>query len=578
MPFCKATARWTPVRVIAARAGTSRRSRYSLATALVILAACSAPAPPQKAPKQQSFSIFVTTELRGTTEPCGCNSDPLGDLARTAQLVAQARDSGRPVMVVDGGSLLYTETAISEQLKAQEALKSDLIETVFTDELKVAAIGLGPYDLGFGADKVRPPRHAANLPKASPIATEPPEIVELAGIKIGVFGVVSPSALAGFDIEAGDPQAAAARAVGDLRGRGARLVIGLLHMTQREATQLVKSTAGIDIAVVGQNAANDPKQISQAATRVGDSFLVAPANRGQVVTRLDVTMRGPGALSDAIGEARAAIEVAELEERIADLTGKLARWKDDPSADPSFVASKQNELIGLKERKQSLSTSPKQVPKSGNYFTMTQVRISKALPCHPKVQKAKQAFDKAAGAANVAAAADTKPPAPAEGKASYVGIGECEMCHSEAVEFFAKTGHAGAWETLEVVNKQFNYDCISCHVTGWDQPGGSTLSVNEHLRDVQCEVCHGPGSIHAEEGGGDEPRTVVLSPPESLCVTCHNQEHSDTFQFQAYLRNVTGPGHGEEFRQKLGDGPTGRELRSAALKKAGKSIGAGCYK
>ena len=71
---------------------------------------------------------------------------------------------------------------------------------------------------------------------------------------------------------------------------------------------------------------------------------------------------------------------------------------------------------------------------------------------------------------------------------------------------------------------------------------------------------------------------MTLSPPESLCKTCHNKEHSDTFEYQAYLRDVTGPGHGEEFRKELGDGPTGLELRSAALEKAGKNLGAGCVK
>jgi hypothetical protein len=41
---------------------------------------------------------------------------------------------------------------------------------------------------------------------------------------------------------------------------------------------------------------------------------------------------------------------------------------------------------------------------------------------------------------------------------------------------------------------------------------------------------------------------------------------------------VTGPGHGEKFRKTLGDGPTGRQLRQAALDKAGAAIGEGCPK
>ena len=46
--------------------------------------------------------------------------------------------------------------------------------------------------------------------------------------------------------------------------------------------------------------------------------------------------------------------------------------------------------------------------------------------------------------------------------------------------------------------------------------------------------------------------------------------------YEAYLRDIVGPGHGEDLRKKLGDGPTGHELRKAALDKAGRTLGAGC--
>jgi len=70
---------------------------------------------------------------------------------------------------------------------------------------------------------------------------------------------------------------------------------------------------------------------------------------------------------------------------------------------------------------------------------------------------------------------------------------------------------------------------------------------------------------------------VRLAPPDDLCASqCHTREHSDTFQREAYLRDVIGPGHGEAARKKLGDGPTGAQLRKAGLDKAGTALGAGC--
>src|SRR5689334_17275862 len=57
-------------------------------------------------PGPQTISLFALAEVRGQIEPCGCTTDPLGDLARTARLVAEARARG-PALVVDAGSLLY---------------------------------------------------------------------------------------------------------------------------------------------------------------------------------------------------------------------------------------------------------------------------------------------------------------------------------------------------------------------------------------------------------------------------------------------------------------------------------------
>lgn len=558
------------------------RARIPIEYCLVVLAlaaaACSASSPGSKPAPEHGFTMFITTELRGSIEPCGCNSDPLGDIARTVEVVAAAKRQGRAVLVVDGGSLLYTEAPVPGHLKTQESLKAALIKDIYMSTLNAAAVGLGPYDLGEGPANMGPARQAANLAASSGVPLEAPKVIEIGGTRVGIFGVVSPAALSAFGLDVGDPERAAKEAIASLRTQEAQIVIALAHMTRQEATTLVRQAPGIDVLVIGQNAP-EPDAIKQSPIRVGDTYMVQPANRGQVVTRLDVTVRNPGGpLVDAIGEVQAAAEIARLDQSIAELEAHLSAWKADPSADRSFVAGKERELVSLRAERQSLQNTPLRAPDKGSFFVMQQIMIKRRLPCNAAIQEAKVAYDKASSKANVAAAAGKKAPPPGPGEAGYVGVEECSMCHSREAEFWQKTRHHEAWETLEEVGKELSYDCISCHVTGWDRPGGATLADNEPLRDVQCEVCHGPGSIHVEKDGLDAPRTIVRTPPESLCVTCHNKEHSDTFQYEAYLRDVTGPGHGGGFRRSLGEGPTGHELRSAALEKAGREIGAGCRK
>ena len=520
-----------------------------------------------------TFTLFALAEMRGQIGPCGCTTDPLGDISRTAKLVADTRAAG-PTLVVDAGSLLYSKSPIPPHLMVQEDLKADLLARTYLEELKVGGVGLGPADLA-KPNALRFPRQAANVSEAE---TEPPKVLELGGAKVGVFGVVAPDAIT---LKTSDPVAAGKAAVADLKKQGAQVIVGLIQASsKRDAARLAREIGGIDLTVAGLGLDTpEPERIEIEAQKIGDGWLVVPANRGQIVSRIDVTVReGGGPLVDAVGSGAAQAKITAIEERIAALDEDLAKFAQDKDADPLFVERKRDERAELVETKNKLVRQPLSVPPKGSYFTLQQLRINKTLACSEPVQAAVTAFYTAAGKANLEAAKGTPVPMPPKGQPTYVGSAACEDCHDEAVQFWAKTRHAGAWETLVARGQEFDYDCIGCHVTGWNEKGGSNLAHNENLRDVQCETCHGPGSIHVAKGGEESPKAVHLAPPRDLCFNaCHTKEHSDTFQWEAYMRDVLGPGHGEQARARLGDGPTGGQLRKAALEKAGR-MGPGCIR
>jgi hypothetical protein len=557
----------------------------SLGAAIAVAAAACSPHSGQNHGSEAAGSagptvtIFALAELRGQIEPCGCTTDPLGDLARTVELVQNTRSRG-PALVVDAGSTLFDVAKVPPHRADQATLKADLIVKTFTERLQVAAWGLGPSDLGMGPQAVRPPRQAVNVAASAGVALEPPKVIDAGGSKIGVFGVIAPDAIDG--VPANDPGPAATAAAADLRAKGAQVVIALVQArSKRDAVALVRSAKGVDLAIAGLGAlAPEPDKMDARAEQVGDAWLVIPANRGQVVAKIELTLRpGSAPLLDAIGPAAAEAERAKLGGEATSLANDLAGFEKDPTADKAFVAQKKQELAELRARIDALAKDPTRAPATGSYFTLAMVRISKKLACDAAVQTAKSDYAKAAGTANVKAAA-ARPPIPVPpGKATYVGAEACGDCHGAAVDFWSKTRHAHAFATLEQSGKQLDYECIGCHVTGWDEPGGSTMAKNDALRNVQCEACHGPGSIHVDKEGQEKPLAIVAQPPHDLCADrCHTPQHSDTFQRDAYLRDILGPGHGEKARAALGDGPTGHELRAAGLAKAGAEIGAGCTK
>lgn len=454
-------------------------------------------AAPTAGAAERRLGIFYTAEIRGAIEPCGCTSDPLGDVARFGAVVRRAQKDG-PVLVVDAGDMLYRSAKLPR--KKQEGF--DLAGRFLAEQMVkigLAGAAVGELDVARGADHVHPKRLASNLD--APFV-EPPKVREIGGIRVGLLGVADPAWAKAGGWKAEDPVAAAKRDAARLRADRAEVVIALAAV-DRAAAQRIAKDAPVDFVVVGREVGKG----REGAAAVGRAFLLTPGEELERAGRLDLVVRGSGGPFVDAGDG----------------------------------------------------SSP---PAQGSYFTNRLLPLRRSLPAEPVVTAAKKVLDRKVGVANLRA---KERPVPAEpGRASFVGMDKCVKCHKTAFAFWKTTVHARAWKTLRDGGKQHDYACVECHTTGFDQVGGSTLGYTKSLENVQCEVCHGPGSIHVAEEGNEDPPAVKRQTPESRCVECHSEKHSDTFQYQAYLRDILGRGHGAAARKKLGDGPSGRELRKKA--------------
>ena len=84
------------------------------------------------------------------------------------------------------------------------------------------------------------------------------------------------------------------------------------------------------------------------------------------------------------------------------------------------------------------------------------------------------------------------------------------------------------------------------------QPGGYCKSTEVDFRkDVQCESCHGPGSLHAKSG---KKQDIIGKVDEQTCRNCHHVPHIksfESFNFERDVVKVLGKGHGEKLLQQL---------------------------
>ena len=75
----------------------------------------------------------------------------------------------------------------------------------------------------------------------------------------------------------------------------------------------------------------EEERVENEAQKINDSWLVVPANRGQVLARLDVTVRGPGTFVDAGGVGAAKAKLETIDEQLAGLDADLKRFEADPA-------------------------------------------------------------------------------------------------------------------------------------------------------------------------------------------------------------------------------------------------------
>jgi hypothetical protein len=148
----------------------------------------------------------------------------------------------------------------------------------------------------------------------------------------------------------------------------------------------------------------------------------------------------------------------------------------------------------------------------------------------------------------------------------FVGSETCGECHTQAYDIWQDSPHFHATDSIVAANndrggieRHYDPECVSCHVTGWNPQqfspflsGYTSLEESKHLLGSGCENCHGPGSAHVEAEQGTattEEQTeyrqemiLTLAKAEAKCMECHDFDNSPDFHapgaFDKYWEQV----------------------------------------
>ncbi len=521
------------------------RSRTHWLALCALLVACPQPSETKEetpAPKgPRTLTIFATGDVGSDTDVCGCKVRQMGGVARRAQVIATQGEGAK--VVVDAGDLFFRNWQLAPRYEAQARETARL----HADTLKhfgAPAMAVGERDLAMGLGFLRSLGEragvkllSANLRHVSTgtAAFEAFTVAERGGVKIGFVGAspeLAEKAQAHLVYQRAGLRAEPAlahveKAARDARAAGAEFVVALLHLTYANAHTILDALEPglVDLAVI----AHDRSSRQLTLSREARSAYLMPGDRGKWVAMTKV---------EVVPGAKGIVDVGAIEEQtkqIAAIADRIAAYaKEARPADPKVAKDRDATVERLAARKVALEKDLATLDTSKRHrLSGTLVPLDKDLPEDPVVLTMYRAYQDRLGDVN-------RTELEARSDMTYVGNQACKKCHAPAFAHWKTTGHAKAWETMKRTRQTSNLDCVPCHVTGFDRPGGPRrLAELAAFVDVGCESCHGPGSAHAEA-----PEVKVAFPrevPERVCAECHRaQEDQKPFVYEDRL----GKGHG----------------------------------
>ncbi len=442
------------------------------------------------------LAIVLTGLRNGYMEPCGCaGKDRMkGGVSRLHTLLRRLREKqGWETVALDLGGLskgfgLQGVIKFHALVDAMRKMGYDAVN-LGTSDVKTEIGDLISVTSGVGGEPGLFISSNVGLLGFEAGFTGKPRVVEAAGLKVGVIGVLGKEyqkQIHSDDLAFADPADVIGRQLAELKGKCDLLVL-LSHATLQESTELARKFPVFHFVVSAGGGAEPPAAPNTVeGTR---SWLIEVGEKGMnaIVIGLFDDPKRPFRYQRVILDSR----------------------YDDSEDMKQIMVAYQEQLKDLGLEGLGLNPVPHPRREENGGFVGTQ----ECRSCH---DPSYQVWKKSGHAKAWKTLVEGDPPRNFDP--------ECISCH------------VVGWNP----QKYFPY-----------QTGFLSQKETPHLIDVGCETCHGPGKNHvdAELGrlaGGEETKkkyrqAVVVTKEESekrMCLECHDLDNSPDFDFKTYWPRV----------------------------------------
>lgn len=278
-------------------------------------------------PAARAVEILVSGDTQGWIVPCGCTSNQSGGLLRRGSFVRLERVEHEVVVLDAGGA--PAGTSPYDRLKFEAILDGEL-------RMELAAHNLGGPELALGAEYLRDVAAQKKAPFLSantrdkegrPIA-EPCRVVNAAGRKLAITGVVSPR-YATAECHVSEPQTAVLAVRKSLPAETDALIV-LAYLPEDELRRLAAALPEADMIIGG------PTGQSIAPTQIGPVLLASATNKGKFLLSL---RSGPGGWQGEAVEMTAEFSEDQQQQQNLGRFYAALETRDLTAAESGFIAA-----------------------------------------------------------------------------------------------------------------------------------------------------------------------------------------------------------------------------------------------
>jgi len=558
---------------------------------IFFLSSCSKPkqewerVPASQFDKSETTSIYFSNNVNGEIEPCGCVSNPKGGIGRKAQYFENLKKEGnQSFLYFDSGDIFFKSTEVSGFLEKQWELQAELLFEVYAT-LPLTAITLGEKDFSLGRDFLLSHIHKYGLPVVtSNIAdTSTGEtlfqeylIKTVNNQKFGIFALAHPShfekgKLQKLQLSISDPETKAKEMIEKLKKEKVDIIILLSHLGLLNEAQIAEKVKGIDIIVGGHSG-----DLVLQPKKIGETLILQAGNEGWYVGKLDMQtqVRTESGTSPSLWEKLGLVSPTVKRSFTQQMIMLSATYDPGPEKTQNLIRDFKNKLEHVSlEKKEELAQKQdyetytscaqchaKQVKvwKESNHasafislYSKNQHFNRECVACHTvgfqkeggftDIKKAsykgEQLLDQG-GLVDRMVLKGSKLDKKLEGlinkriedyKKELKTHADAESSarinnQVQALEKFKKTKSVRDTYISFFENKEIYNYLKTLYIKAVDQEG-----LQKNYWGVQCENCHGARQGH--------PFSNVNAPKKvdvSLCLQCHNKEHSPRFNVKDF--------------------------------------------